>query len=101
MEAGSSPGQALVLVSGRASIKHNLLQNTRDALNQLEAELQNIDARQADGHLYLACRWHRLEVAVKLGRLQYESTHSKDEASATAASIAREHALQEAEVKDR
>lgn len=77
------------------------MQNAKDALNHVEAELQNVGARLANEHSYLVRGWHQLEVAVKLGRLQGESTRSKDEASTTTMTTAHEGTLQEAEVADR
>lgn len=78
---GLGSGRALALASIHIVIRHSLLRDTRGALNLLEMELHDVDARLEDKHMHLARGWQQLKVAIKLSHLQPESACSKDEES--------------------
>lgn len=90
----------MALVCNRSAVRHDLLQDTKDALSRLEAELLGVDANLEDKRQRLASGWCQLEVAVKLSKLQHESARAKAEKSADAAREARERAFEEAEDAD-
>lgn len=74
---GSNPDWPLVLMNYRTLIRPGLLQNTVGTLNQLRAELQDVEACLAEERLRLARGWHQLEISVKLSHLQHEGARSR------------------------
>ena len=72
-----------------------------EAMNRLGEELEGVDARLEAEGLRLAVEWHRLKVAINLGRHQHELDNAKAEASLATSREACSQALEEAQEADR
>ena len=69
-------------------------------MNRLGEELEGVDGRLEAKGLQLSEEWHKLKVAINLGRHQRELDNVKVEASLTASREARSRALEEAREAD-
>ena len=79
-------------------MRHGLLHTAANTLGHLGAELTTTDTRLEAERQCLTREWHRLEVAINLGRLQCERAHADAEGSLAAVREARDHALAESQV---
>ena len=62
-------------------VAHELFQEAMGAMSRLGGELADIDARLEAEGLQLVEEWHRLKVAINLGRLQRKHADAEVEAS--------------------
>ena len=79
MEDG--PGCAFELARRRGAVHHELFREAMGALSRLGGELVDVDAHLEAEGLRLVEEWHRLKVAINLGRLQRKHADVKAEAS--------------------
>lgn len=89
---GPNPDWALTLMSSYSMIIRGVLKNVVNAIGQLGADLQGIDAWLAEQRLHLAREWHQLEASIKLHR-QNEVARVRGEKSAAKAKEANERAF--------
>ena len=94
-------GRALDFERGRSVVRHELFQQAMGTMNRLGEELVGVDARLEAEGLWLAEEWHKLKVAINLGRHQRELDNMKVEASLAASREACSRALEEAREADR
>ena len=93
--------RALEFEHGRSIVHHQLFQEAMGAMNRLGEELEGVDTRLEAEGLRLAEEWHKLKVAINLGRHQCELDNAKAEASLAASREACSRALEEAREADR
>ena len=74
----------LKLALEQSVIRHDLFQEAMAAISRLVGELANVDARLEAEGLRLMEEWHKLKVAINLGRHQCELDNAKAEASLAA-----------------
>ena len=89
------PNHAFELARERGVVRHELFREARGALSRLGEDLVDVDARLEAEDLRLADEWHRLKVAVNLGRLQDERANAKAEVSLATSREASARALVE------
>ena len=59
---------ALEFEHGRSVFRHELFQEVMGAMNRLGEELDGVDACLEDEDLRLAEEWHKMKVAINIGR---------------------------------
>ena len=82
-------GHVLEFEHGQSIVRYELFREALGAMNRLGEELEGVDAcLEAEG-LRLVEEWHKLTVAINLGRPQREVDNVKVEASLAASREAR------------